>query len=72
MGRADQFLWVGALAAFEARLEAVGRFAQHTGFRGDGADTGFQVTFPMSRCFLDDSHVCLLKIRRERRAWVFF
>ena len=61
VGCANQFFGVGALTAFEPRLEAIRRFTQYAGFSGDGADAGFKIACPMSRCFLFDTHACLLK-----------
>ncbi|WP_395585285.1 hypothetical protein, partial [Pseudomonas syringae group genomosp. 7] len=29
---------------------------QHSGIRGDAADTGIQITYPEGRCFLEDTH----------------
>ncbi|MCY1363869.1 hypothetical protein D9M69_506490 [compost metagenome] len=72
VGRADQLFRVGAPTALEARLEAIGSFPEHAGFCGNRADAGFQITFPMGRCFLNDSHACLLKIGAKRRAFVVF
>ena len=61
VSRADQFFRVGTLAALETGLEAVGRFAQHAGFGGNGAQASLQVAFPMRGCLFNDTHSFLLE-----------
>ncbi|MNL78296.1 hypothetical protein D3C87_2046460 [compost metagenome] len=72
MGCADQLFRVGTFAALEARFEAIRCLSEYAGFRGNRADAGFQIPFPMSRCFLGDSHACLLKSGAKCHAFVVF